>query len=83
MRIYYYLNKPKWKVYERRKRITKGQKQFREKRAKCLYYLVRVKGNSYRQAAQRLSICDPKNVWKILNRYERKLNEKERSCQPS
>lgn len=86
MRLYYYLNKENWNVYERRKRKrkTKGQKEFREKRAKCIWYLVRVNEWSYRKAAERFSICDPKNVWKILRTYERKLNEeKERNRQSS
>ena len=77
MRLYYYLNKDKLNDARKRKRkLTKGQKEFREKRAKCVWYLKRVKGYSYRQIADRLSIYDAKNVWRILKRYERNINEK-------
>lgn len=73
----YYLNKETINANRKRPKLkTKGQKEFREKRAKVIHYLIRVRGKSYRQVADRLSFDDPKNVWKILNRYERKLNEK-------
>ncbi len=80
MRLYYYQNKKNWDGYrtrfKKKRRKTKGQKRFREARAKCIYYLIRVKGKSYRQVCDRLSFDDPKSVWNILTRYERKLNGK-------
>lgn len=76
MRLYYYLNKDGWNDKRKAPKKSKGQKEFREKRAKCVYYLKTKRGWSYRQIANRLSICDPKNVWKILKRYERNRNEK-------
>jgi hypothetical protein len=75
-KAYYYKNKPKWKIYERRKRKNKGQKEFREKRNKCIWYLIKVRKWTYRDVAKKLSICDPKNVWKMLKTYERNRNEK-------
>lgn len=74
MRIYYHLNKTIINEKKRkRKRKTKGQREFREKRNKCIHYLIRVRGKSYREAAKRLSVSDPKNIWLMLKTYERKI----------
>ena len=71
MILYYHANKPSWKERAKRKpRKTKGQREFRLKRAKCIHYLKRVRNWTYDRIAERLSICDGKNVFLILKRYE-------------
>lgn len=75
MRGYYNKNKFMWVEYKKRKRKTKGQKEFREARAKCIWYLKRIRKLTYREIGAKLSI-DPKNAFRCLQKYERKLSEK-------
>lgn len=80
MRNYYYKNKNRWLEYRTRANVriklkrNKGVADYYSARAKCLWYLVKIKKCTYRQAANRFRISDPNTVRKVIKRMERKLN---------
>ncbi len=79
MRAYYYAHKDKYKIYAKRYRNRNNNKkrhEFLEKRNKCIWYLKHIKGWSYKEIANRLSIYDPDSIWRMLKTYERTRNEK-------
>lgn len=80
MRAYYYNNKRQWLEYRVRSIIkllksrNKGVTRYYLARARCLWYLVKIKKYTYKQAANRFRISDPNTVRKVIKRMERKLN---------